>query len=464
MESKEYVGSRFGRVLVLEELPVHITPNGSRQRIFKCKCDCGNVFDIRLSNLKKIKECGKCSLKSKRNNLIGKKFGRLTVIDYAPDYVSPSGNRLVRWKCKCDCGNEKDVISSDLTSGKTLSCGCLQKDVALTKNTIDLVGKRFGNLLVLKRIENHITSGGNVHHKYLCRCDCGNEIEVQGNLLRNGNVKSCGCMTKEYIRKAKQLDLIGKRFGRLVVIDKAEDYFSPNGERRSQWLCKCDCGNECLATGHSLVQKLRTSCGCDSTSHFELLVINFFNDFNYRIDYDYKRYITFDNLTGLGGKCLSYDFGIIENGVLTTLIECQGQQHYKHIAKFGSKERYETQIKHDEMKRKYALDNGYKLIEIPYTINSPKRMEDFMVSHGFAKKINELSESEKIKSTKVHIGESYMMNCGMRATLLAYRRSNDIDVVFDDGTIVESKDLYSFRKGKIQNPKLKKAHRLKPKK
>lgn len=57
------------------------------------------------------------------NNLAGQKFGRLTVIKR----VSPIGQK-VRWLCRCDCGNLKDIAAFELTSGNTKSCGCLQAE------------------------------------------------------------------------------------------------------------------------------------------------------------------------------------------------------------------------------------------------------------------------------------------------------------------------------------------------
>ena len=53
---------------------------------------------------------------------MGKRFGMLTVLEYA-------GKRdgMHRWRCRCDCGNETVVGQTLLQSGKTRSCGCLQK-------------------------------------------------------------------------------------------------------------------------------------------------------------------------------------------------------------------------------------------------------------------------------------------------------------------------------------------------
>jgi len=61
---------------------------------------------------------------SRRRELSGKKFGRLTVIKFYGK--SDVGNLL--WSCVCTCGNPKTALSSNLLSGRTVSCGCLQKE------------------------------------------------------------------------------------------------------------------------------------------------------------------------------------------------------------------------------------------------------------------------------------------------------------------------------------------------
>lgn len=61
---------------------------------------------------------------AKFNDLSGKQFGRLTVIDKAEPYVSPAGYRQTRWLCKCECGTSKVVHAGSLMRGLTRSCGC----------------------------------------------------------------------------------------------------------------------------------------------------------------------------------------------------------------------------------------------------------------------------------------------------------------------------------------------------
>lgn len=119
-------------------------------------------------------------------DLTGERFGRLKVL-----FRAENRNGKVYWRCKCDCGEEKDVLSANLTTGKIKSCGCYH-DECLSKNRIiDLTGKRFEMLTVIKRVENR---GKEVF--WLCQCDCGNTKEVNGSKLKSGNTKSCGCYRK----------------------------------------------------------------------------------------------------------------------------------------------------------------------------------------------------------------------------------------------------------------------------
>ena len=59
---------------------------------------------------------------------VGRRFGRLTVVERVDDAVNRNGKRVVRYKCLCDCGNEKIVRKLHLTSGKIISCGCYHRE------------------------------------------------------------------------------------------------------------------------------------------------------------------------------------------------------------------------------------------------------------------------------------------------------------------------------------------------
>lgn len=67
--------------------------------------------------------------------MIGKKFGRLTVLERADDYVAKSGKRDAAVLCRCDCGNVKRLRSSVLKNGNTRSCGCYRREASSARNS-----------------------------------------------------------------------------------------------------------------------------------------------------------------------------------------------------------------------------------------------------------------------------------------------------------------------------------------
>lgn len=81
-----------------------------------------------------------------KKDLTGQKFGRLTVIERAKDYVSPKGQIQAQWLCECDCDNKTRLIvrGCNLNSKNTMSCGCFREETSSKNNkkynTYDLSG------------------------------------------------------------------------------------------------------------------------------------------------------------------------------------------------------------------------------------------------------------------------------------------------------------------------------------
>ena len=71
---------------------------------------------------------------SKFEDLTGQKFGRLSVISRAEDYVYPNGKHRVQWLCKCECGNTSIVLATNLKKGNSKSCGCLNDELRRTRS------------------------------------------------------------------------------------------------------------------------------------------------------------------------------------------------------------------------------------------------------------------------------------------------------------------------------------------
>lgn len=123
----------------------------------------------------------------------------------------------------------------------------------------DLTGQRFGRLTVIKRAENKISPKGHQTTMWICKCDCGKIVEKSSIRLKSTEVPSCGCYTKELVSKIRVHDLTGQRFGKLVVLRRSME--EPTWP--TKWVCKCDCGNECVVLGGNLRKEGHTtSCGC----------------------------------------------------------------------------------------------------------------------------------------------------------------------------------------------------------
>ena len=123
-------------------------------------------------------------------NFQGKIFGMLTVLSLygkTEGYVSKSGRFFqgkYTWLCRCSCGNETVIDTTNLTKGSIKSCGCL-----LRREKFNPRGMKFGSLLVMDKAGRD--AGKNP--LWLCRCDCGNTTIARGNSIKNGRTKTCGC-------------------------------------------------------------------------------------------------------------------------------------------------------------------------------------------------------------------------------------------------------------------------------
>lgn len=117
----------------------------------------------------------------------GHVFGGWTVIGQSnrPGYVL----------CKCTCGTIREVLIKNLMDGKSRSCGCMARNKIRQRLYKEMdqkvLGHSFDRLTPIRRVNKEGLS------RYLCRCTCGNEIEVLGSQLLAGFYRSCGCRQKE---------------------------------------------------------------------------------------------------------------------------------------------------------------------------------------------------------------------------------------------------------------------------
>lgn len=291
---------------------------------------------------------------------------------------------------------------------------------------IDLTGKQFGKLSVLKLDESYAKEHNlkKQNRKYwLCQCSCGNLKTIAGDSLTKENgTHSCGCLSKEKAN-LKIKDLTNQRFNRLIAIEPTKMRY----QGHVIWKCLCDCGNECYVEGSKLLSGNTQSCGC-------LLKENFNNKKDltnqtfgrltalYPTERRFKGHIVWHCVCSCSSQtecdipsvyllrgstrscgCLGFSYGeeVISN-ILTInsikfekeksftdfiyedtqhhprydfylpdynrLIEFDGEQHFKYSnLGWNTKDKFEQIQKRDKIKNKYAQTHNIDLVRIPYT-------------------------------------------------------------------------------------------------
>ena len=292
---------------------------------------------------------------SKIKDLIGKKFGKLTVLERD---LNKKGNGAY-WICQCDCGTIKTIRGSNLTASNnpTRSCGCLAKEKAKQKiDTTSLLNKTFCRLTVIERDMTKPIGHGRDSY-WICQCICGTQISVRYSDLISGHTQSCGCLKKEQLRERNTIDISNQKFGHLIALERTSEQTS---KKDWLWKCQCDCGNIVLIATNNLTSGKTQSCGCKNISRGEEKINNILieNNINFAKEY------SFSNLRSDKGKLLRYDFVILnDENQPVRIIEFDGEQHFRKTSPFYS----EVLIQNDQKKNNYAKSNNIPIVRIPYT-------------------------------------------------------------------------------------------------
>jgi len=132
----------------------------------------------------------------RKQDLIGKKFGKLTVIK-----EGENKGKNTTWICKCDCGEEKTILAYNLTSGKSKSCGCVR-------------GEKLGNL-----VRTHGFSNTRLYHIYKgIKQRCHNENNPAYMYYGGKGVSICNEWNCDYL-KFKEWSL-NNNYDEFVSIDR----------------------------------------------------------------------------------------------------------------------------------------------------------------------------------------------------------------------------------------------------
>lgn len=232
---------------------------------------------------------------------------------------------------------------------------------------IDLTNQRFGHLIVLYEAPKHLRNSAQ-KVAWVCQCDCGNEVIVSGDKLRNGEQKTCGHKC-QYYRDNFINNLIGKRFGKLTVI-------ADTGKRQNRsviWECQCDCGKKREYLSQTLTKNRALSCGCLKESWGEFQINKLLTD----AQIPFEKEKSFNSCRFLDTNYLArFDFYVNKQ----YLIEYDGSQHF--IAdnyKWNTEEKLLQTKLHDEFKNEWCKENNIPLIRIPYTHINQLELKDLLL-------------------------------------------------------------------------------------
>jgi len=181
-------------------------------------------------------------------------------------------NRQTFYFIKCGlCGNEKWMGYSTIMKPEVQGCGCYHRKIS----TKDLTGQTFGRLTVISPTKERMKEGQIV---WLCKCVCGNKKKVSGSHLKQGNVRSCGCLAKErkFLNSYSAI-LEGKResidpkdqVGMIIKNHELLDYKYEKGKHYYFILCTW-CGKKKWKEYSSIVSSRTESCGCQQKEFGQL--------------------------------------------------------------------------------------------------------------------------------------------------------------------------------------------------
>lgn len=334
----------------------------------KCKCRvCGHVWAEPPKNLHRGSKCPKC-YKRKKNDWNTEEFVR-TIREKSPNIVLSGEyiNMNTRFSCMClVCGHKWTSAAKNLMLGK----GC---DRCAHRYVHDLRTKSTETFIEeMRSINPNIQITGEyvgAKEPIKCRCGvCGHVWTSQPTNLLQG----CGCpecrlrRIGETHRKthAEFVEDMRRIHPGIAVVSTYTRGLDPI-------TLQCNkCGEQWTILAASAVVQ---ACGCPtcSGSHGEQAIAAHLR----QMGIEYQPQKRFDDLRGPGGGMLSYDFYIPS---ANTLIEYQGEYH-DGSGLYQTADSFEYQRTRDALKRNYAKEHDYALLEIWY--RDFKHIKSILMEH-----------------------------------------------------------------------------------
>lgn len=219
-------------------------------------------------------------------------------------------------------------------------------------------------------------------HYLCCNKNCGTSTYIERTVIQRAMLSKRDCLTKckgcngnqincHYSIACREKNLtkvpdredkikIGSTYGFWKVLSIVDSGLTADHQKRAT--CKCIRCNTIKKIRCDILFTKQAVCECFKSHSFgEFLIKNFLE--KHKVPYQSE--VVFDNLVGINGGFLRYDFGIYSlDNKIVALIEFDGEQHYQEAGSYFNKDGV-VQI-HDDIKNKFAENNNIPLLRIPY--------------------------------------------------------------------------------------------------
>ena len=299
------------------------------------------------------KSCGRKKRRKSQENYVSEvkdRFGDR--IEILGEYIN--NNTPILTKC-----HEHDIVWEARPTDLLKSHGCRQCRTKATRRSheeyIEIMNKLHPTIEVLGRYE-----GSKVKVDLSCKV-CGHKWSTMPN-RSIGKKRGCPkCAIRSLDRTHEEYVEIMKEMH--PNIEVLGDYV--NTTVKVELRCKV-CNHEWSAAPANSITGSKTGCPACKESRLEKETRKLLMEYGY----EFESQFYFDDLVGYYNTPLKFDFITLQDGEVV-LIECQGIQHreptdFRGEGREKAEERFQRQLKYDEMKRRYCEEKGYKLIEVWY--------------------------------------------------------------------------------------------------
>jgi len=314
-------------------------------------CSCGREDYISLDKFRESGHCGSCSGWCRRNGLtfafVKQQFEIYGNELLSKEYIEAKSDLEYR----CACGRVATISYNGFIGSITKKCIKCQNDIGHAKRRIsmDTVKKTYTDAGCTLTT----TTYTGTHQKLSFICSCGRTHQkTYTNFRKAPFCNKCG-RKQSADNHRYSYEYVNAYFKEHGCKLKSETYISST--IKLEYICVCGStswiGFMQFKNGHR--------CGCIK-SKGEKILKDALEKLGFKLDpqhkYDDCRYM----------NVLRFDFYVTTNDNISFLIEFDGIQHFKPVIRFGGEQRFRNQIKIDNIKNRYSINNRIPIIRISY--------------------------------------------------------------------------------------------------